>query len=510
MHLYRLACLCIVTGSLYYLGAWVGVHFAALSSGIVILWPPNAVLLAAMLSTHSRHWPALAAAALIAEVAADVPAFTVVEALLFGLVNVAECLLAAGLIRYALSRYNKGEMDWRVPRDVTVFLVVVFFVVSPMAAVGGASIYSFVLERESPFLTFWRLWWVGDATGLIVLTPLIHMLLHIRRHWRDMALTIANQAEITAAWLCTLAICFAIFSVEIQSQNYLAVTPLLAIVLPVWIAIRFGSLPGSLLSASVALYAAFATAADLGPFIRQQQDQSALLTQEFTGLFTVLLIYVAAFVQQNRRHTRELTSALSELQSLAEELEERVRQRTTELRQANRQLRDLALTDDLTGIANRRQLYAAGTREQERSQRTGHPFAILLLDIDHFKQVNDNHGHDAGDTCLKQFAQILSSQIRSMDQVGRWGGEEFLIIVPESHHVNLAALGEKILRSVANHRFRINQHSLRLTVSIGAATWKGGYFDRLVSQADRALYEAKRAGRNRMQINNANDPITDS
>lgn len=134
---------------------------------------------------------------MVAEVLADVPVFTVTQALLFGAINVTECMVAAGLIRYWLS----GDMDWNEPRDLSLFLVTALFVAAPLAAVGGASVYSFLLTSDTPFLTFWRLWWIGDATGLVILTPFLHMLFSAGLKARIVNLVWPVQLEFAAAWV---------------------------------------------------------------------------------------------------------------------------------------------------------------------------------------------------------------------------------------------------------------------------------------------------------------------
>lgn len=490
---YRAVFFPLIIGLLYYLGAYVGVHFAALESGIVVLWPPNAVLLAALLSQPPRSWWPLVLMVMVAEVLADVPVFTVTQALLFGAINVTECMVAAGLIRYWLS----GDMDWNEPRDLSLFLVTALFVAAPLAAVGGASVYSFLLTSDTPFLTFWRLWWIGDATGLVILTPFLHMLFSAGLKARIVNLVWPVQLEFAAAWVFGLIACFLVFSWNLHSEAYLVLTPLVVLVAPIWVAIRFGPFAASFLTTAIALYVAFATAAGAGPFIREHQDQSALLAQEFVVLFTVLVLYVAAFVHQDRRKSHELRQALLEVRQLNQVLEERVQLRTRELFQANQRLQSLALTDELTGIPNRRHMKNLGEEEVRRSQRSQQPFAVMLLDIDYFKQVNDRYGHAIGDLSLKAFADAIASSLRSVDRFGRWGGEEFIIIVPDSDHVDLARLSEKLLDCIRKVVVPVDDHRLSLTASIGIAQWHGVSFDRLVSEADSALYQAKSEGRDR-------------
>lgn len=495
----------LVVGLLYYLGAWIGVHYAALESGIVVLWPPNAVLLAALLSQPRSRWWSLFIVVMAAEVAADISVFSLFHALLFGTINIAECVLAASLIRWFLDR----NLDWSEPKDLSLFLITVFFIASPLAALGGASIYFFLLERDTPFLTLWRLWWVGDATGLIILTPFLHMIFSsgllkqaVNSNWRV-------RLELVAAWIISLLVCYLIFVFDLASEDYLALSPLAVVVAPTWVAVRFGPFAGYPLATAVVMFVALASASGVGPFVGEQQDHSALLTQEFIIIFNVLLLFVAAFVDQNHRKSGELKKALVKVQHLNQELEERVQQRTQELFDANQQLQTLALTDELTGIPNRRRMRVLGEEEARRSERSGRPFSVMLMDIDHFKQVNDRHGHAVGDECLKAFVRAISPSLRSIDRFGRWGGEEFMIVVPDSDHVDLLRLSEKVLECTRDIVVDVDDQKVGITVSIGVAEWHHATFDKLVSEADDALYRAKAKGRDRVDINLRGLRVTD-
>jgi diguanylate cyclase (GGDEF)-like protein len=124
----------------------------------------------------------------------------------------------------------------------------------------------------------------------------------------------------------------------------------------------------------------------------------------------------------------------------------------------------------------------------------------MLLDIDHFKRFNDLHGHDAGDLVLKSFVKAVRKTIRKIDSFGRWGGEEFMVLVYDSRQVDLRVIGEKILKSVVDCEIDYQGKKLHVTASMGIATWQGGSFDETVSLADKAMYQAKESGRNRFVV----------
>ncbi|MBK9000574.1 MAG: diguanylate cyclase [Myxococcales bacterium] len=164
------------------------------------------------------------------------------------------------------------------------------------------------------------------------------------------------------------------------------------------------------------------------------------------------------------------------------------------LRASEEQLRELASRDALTGLFNRRHVQARLTEEIARSRRTGRSFSLAMLDLDHFKRINDEHGHQTGDDVLKAFADDLTSRVRKTDCVGRWGGEEFLLILPETSKSAALALLEALREHVARERGGLP----RFTVSVGVAELPPDASDAtaLVALADARLYEAKHAGRN--------------
>ena len=164
-------------------------------------------------------------------------------------------------------------------------------------------------------------------------------------------------------------------------------------------------------------------------------------------------------------------------------------------------LRRIALTDPVTGSLNRAGIEAQAEQEVSRAVRTQTPLSVLILDLDHFKLVNDTHGHPVGDSVLRGVVDTARLQLRAYDLLGRFGGEEFLIVLPQTDTVAAAPVAERIRTAIAGSVLAPEQSSLRCTVSIGTATLTGGRtgdFPALMQQADAALYEAKRAGRNRV------------
>lgn len=165
---------------------------------------------------------------------------------------------------------------------------------------------------------------------------------------------------------------------------------------------------------------------------------------------------------------------------------------------AAERLQSQASVDALTGIFNRRGLASAFASEMDRARRHGRPLSLLILDLDHFKRINDHHGHAAGDHVLKETSERLQRTLRSADTLGRWGGEEFVVIAPESDEAAVASLAEKLRLAIGHRAFETVGP---VFVSIGGAQWQPEEdLDALCARADRALYAAKEGGRNRVEM----------
>jgi diguanylate cyclase (GGDEF)-like protein len=209
----------------------------------------------------------------------------------------------------------------------------------------------------------------------------------------------------------------------------------------------------------------------------RQQEQLRLVSRELREKSLLL--------EEQARHLRILNT------ELAHEVEAR---KTLEV-----ELRILATTDPLTGVYNRRRLLELGEYECLRENRNRRGLSLLALDIDHFKRVNDTHGHGVGDETLVRFVQACSACLRAMDTLGRSGGEEFAVLLPETTLAEACAVAERMRAAVAECVMAGPQDSFRITVSIGVAQLRPGEsFDDLTVRADLQLYGAKDAGRDRV------------
>jgi diguanylate cyclase (GGDEF)-like protein len=177
-----------------------------------------------------------------------------------------------------------------------------------------------------------------------------------------------------------------------------------------------------------------------------------------------------------------------------------------ELREKNVRLEELTRIDPLTQIPNRRYFMECFEREFDRAKRYGFPLSYVMCDLDHFKKLNDVHGHQAGDTCLIAVAQLLKETLRGHDTCGRYGGEEFSMVLPETDGEGAVVVADRCRRSIEEARFEANGEMLGVTMSLGVATF---YPDReegvsdlagLIKLADEALYVSKDSGRNQVVL----------
>lgn len=215
------------------------------------------------------------------------------------------------------------------------------------------------------------------------------------------------------------------------------------------------------------------------------------------GALLALLALVAAIVQARTRALRRQRG----------QLEAEVTARTRDLVTANARLDMLASTDPLTGLLNRRRFMELALHEHMRACRYGRPLSVILIDLDHFKQVNDSHGHRMGDAVLRTAADMLEAGRRGPDLAARFGGEELVLLLPETALAGAAELAERLRLSLAAARTSLDGVEVGVTASLGVAGWRGASesLDSLLHRADTALYAAKNSGRNKVIVAAAPD-----
>jgi diguanylate cyclase (GGDEF)-like protein len=234
---------------------------------------------------------------------------------------------------------------------------------------------------------------------------------------------------------------------------------------------------------------------------------------EFSEAFNAMVIQLDESLQRIKAKEAELTGINKELRHEIE-----LRTMTEEsLRRSEELYRELAITDPLTGIFNRRHFYQLAESELQRSCRYCRPLAVLMIDIDYFKRVNDTYGHGIGDQVLQALAGLVREALRAVDIFARYGGEEFIALLPETGLGAVRPIAERLCRKIAETPLPIELNPINITISVGASAFdpsaqlspssKKGTLDQLIDLADKALYEAKKAGRNRVCISNLGSNI---
>jgi diguanylate cyclase (GGDEF)-like protein len=225
------------------------------------------------------------------------------------------------------------------------------------------------------------------------------------------------------------------------------------------------------------------------------------------------------FILRVTRHRRETAASVvvsHEDITARKRAEVDLRRAKEALEAANRELEQAlareqlaARTDHLTGVCNRRHFFDLAAHAFDVSRRYRHPLSVMLFDVDHFKQVNDSWGHQIGDEILESVARIAGHHLRDADVIGRYGGEEFIVLLPESSARQAMIVAERIREGIAAHGIDTGKGTVKVTISAGIAdALSEDTLDWLIRRADQALYEAKEAGRNRAMMYRPSSPAS--
>jgi diguanylate cyclase (GGDEF)-like protein len=453
-HPARLAIVCAV----YFGAAKAGLAFAFANQSVTSIWPPTGIALAAVLIWGYRMWPAIAVGAFLANITTAGPVLSVL-AIATG--NTLEAVVGA----FLLSQVAGFRPSLERVRDVLSLVVFAGLLSTAISAtVGAASLWSAGLVHDGQVLSTWRVWWLGDLGGVLVVAPAL-LILAARP-----ALERRPRVRVEA-----FVLAFALVAVTTIAFSTRVSFTYLVIVIVLWIGLRFQQ-PGTAVAGLVASgIAIWATVHGSGPFVGGSEDAELLRAQLFVGVAMISGLVGSALSAERR-------SAVERLQLLADH-------------------------DPLTGLLNRRRFTEELDRWIAYSQRYGGEGAVLVIDVDHFKSINDVFGHAVGDQVLADLAAVLRERVRGTDVVGRLGGDEFTVLLPRADVEQSFAVATAVLdRMHGDGSLAMTTRSIGVTASIGIGRFGTGLAldsKQVLLDADVAMYEAKDAGRDQVRVNPA-------
>src|SRR5574341_1068196 len=432
--------------ALYFLAGKFGLRLAFANPSATAVWPPTGIALAAFLMFGRRVWPGVFAGAFLVNLTT---AGTVATTFGVATGNTVEGLVGAALV----SRWAGGLRAFNRAPTVASFAIlaaVLATIISPTLGAGSLALGGFVRWEE--YGSTWLTWWLGDMGGALVVAPVLLLwITDPRIRWSR------DQAMEAAVLLILLVLASEMVfggPIGLGLPDY----PLGFVFLPLllWTAFRLGTREAAAALLLLAGMAIDGTLHQMGPFVRGTPNESLLLLQFFLAVASVTTLAFGALVDERRA--------------------------------AEARLLQLSVSDPLTGLANYRQLMTALQGEIRRADRTEHGFAIVFLDLDKLKQVNDRHGHMVGSRALCRLAEAIRKSVRVVDTSARFGGDEFAVVLPEAD--------EPAAWQVANRvRDRLAQDAEepRVTASAGVAVYPrdGTTVEELVGRADRLLYDMK-------------------
>jgi diguanylate cyclase (GGDEF)-like protein len=442
----------------YFLAGKIGLTLAFIHPSSTAVWPPTGIALAALLILGRRVWPGIFLGAFLVNLTT---VGTIPTSIGIATGNTLEALIGASLV----AKFAGGRFAFFKARDTFRFAFLAGLVSCTVAAsVGVTSLSIGGFAKWADFRPIWLTWWLGDTVGAVTVAPvLVLWTLDCRRQlsWWELAeriFFVVSLALVGEVIFCGLFLS--------RANNY----PIEYLCIPflVWAAFRFGQRDAATATLLLALIASWGTLRGFGPFVHGTPNESLLLLQTFMGVVAIMTIALAAVCSERQR--------------------------------AEDQARHLAVTDPLTGLANYRRLIDILDSEIKRSDRTGRPFSVLLLDLDGLKKINDRYGHLTGSRALCRTANILRVSCRNIDLAARYGGDEFALVIPEADATAAQQVTLRICEQVS-----CDTEQPPISASAGYAVYPvdGATIEELLGTADRVLYEMKRLPRKGMHSRNS-------
>ncbi len=385
-----------------------------------------------------------------------------ISSLLIAAINTGENLLGGALAR----RLGIGpRLD--TPRQLLHLVGLIFLLLQPLsAALGTLSLWLNDGLASDDWGTAMRYWWFGNAMGQLLITPLLLCWSGISWRWRGHRQLLPLFAVLLCcAFYVAVASGHLVFAALAHPLVMFATAyPLLAL-----LALFSGMRGATIGNAVVVSVAVWATHRGIGPFALDSAADGILYLNAFSLGSCITTLLLAAVVEQRQSLTG--------------------------------QLRHQAHHDPLTGVSSRRQFFLHGEHELAVANRYRHPLTLLMLDIDHFKTINDRHGHAAGDEALRVVASVIVGIVRQVDTVGRMGGEEFAVLLPHANALQARHIAERIRQEVAQLQLsdaRGERYGLTISIGLSQAREDDQHIETLLQRADQALYRAKDGGRDQV------------
>ena len=470
--LYQLA-LILVLAAGYLATALGGLAISRQAGNIATLWPPNGMLVAALLLTNQRRWPLVLAAGVLGSFAANLfNGSSVLAASSITVANIVEAFIAAWIIRHQTRR----RVLFRTSSDVVVLIVAS---ITAALVAGALSATSAKLLAHAPFTTIFIKWVLGDVLGLLVVMPIAVIAHDVIKLGPDLMMTQRSQGEAGLVLAAVLGVSLAVYSPNMPAVQFLVMpTVLLA-------SFRLGPFGAALSTVIVAVIGSLGTVL-AAKATTNSPDEITLRVFAFQLNLAVLFLTalpIGAAMAQRAQLERDLIDEKERADRFAAEMA------------------SLANIDDLTGLATRRFFLDQLDTMAATARRNRQPLTLAMIDIDHFKPINDNFGHAVGDAVLMAIGAACRTAVRSEDVIGRLGGEEFAMLMPLTDQETAFRIVDRLREAVAAIAIPTNDgRNVSVTISVGMAMFADQQIDRLLLDADRALYLAKERGRNRIVL----------
>jgi diguanylate cyclase (GGDEF)-like protein len=429
----------------YFVSGKLGLCLAFVHPSATVVWPPTGIALAVFLILGYRVWPAIFVGALLVNLTTRGSVSTSIG---IGIGNTLEGLVGA----YLVNRFAEGRDALAQTGSFFRFTLLAAILSTTVSATFGVTSLSLGgFARWEDFGSIWPTWWLGDVVGALVVAPFL-----LAWSAQPVQRQRPNSFETALLLGCLLGVSQLVFGGLFPSETKDYPLEFLCIPFLLWAAFRLGQRETATALVLLSASAIWGTLRGFGPFVQKTPNESLLLLQAYMGVASIMSLMLAAVV--------------SEREDVVE------------------QLRRQSVCDPLTGIANYRQLIDRLQREIERSKRTARSFAVLLLDLDGLKKINDQCGHLAGNRALCRVAAALRFSCRAIDTPARFGGDEFALVLPETNEEAAWDVGRRISDLLA-----ADNETPLISVSLGVAIYprNGETAEALFSAADRSLYDMK-------------------